>query len=325
MRITTLIPAFKPRYFIELLICLRRQTVKPHKIILSDDSPDATFTHMLTTEPLRRLVQNLNIELVQGPRTGARTNSLQVLQMLRMQAGGPTELFHLLFDDDMIYPTFYEQHLKAHQAADLKCVISRRWTATESGQPIRDDQPVPSIVETSTHRMLVFDAPMLFAQTVGASKNWLGEFSNATFKSDMSILLEDPRIGGISCVGLEDLGAFLNASLLGRVGYIQDHLGCFRQSADQNSANPMGRPLKLAFLAYISLAIAGRNMNVLDREQSRQAVQRASLFILQHYQQETDMQDMCAVLRRLALDESAEPDFLALWKVFSTPIDLLVD
>lgn len=322
MRITTLIPAFKPQFLIELLTCLRHQTVKPAKIIFSDDSPENAFVSMLTNEPLKSLVMDLNIEVVVGPKRGGLANVRQLLGMFREQVvEEDKEIFHFLFDDDIIYPSFYERHLQAYQSANLKCVVSRRWNALESGQPIRDDLPIPIVVANSPHRVLALDAPMLFAHTVGSSKNWLGEFSNATFKADMAAQLDDNSLAGISYAGLEDLGGFLKASLLGPVGFIQDHLGYFRQSATQNSSNPMGRPLKLAFLAYIALAIAARNLQVLSPEQSKQAVQRASLFILQHYQQEIDMHEICAVLHRLYVDpEKVEADFLATWKIFSSPV-----
>jgi hypothetical protein len=317
MQFTTLVPAYKPKYLIELLTSLRHQTVKPRKIIFSDDSPNRAFVAMLTAEPLKSLVADLNIEVVQGPRSGGYNNFRHLLNIFRRQVEGPTELFHLLLDDDIIFPNFYEQHLKAYESADLMCVISRRWKALESGQPVRDDLPVPDVVANSVHRMLALNAPMLFAHTVGASKNWLGEFSNTTFRAEMAAELDDTSMAGISFAGLEDLGGFLKASLLGQVGYIQDHLGFFRQSAEQNSANPMGRPLKLAFLAYIGLAIAARKLNVLSPIQSRDAVQRTSLFILQHYQQEADMQDICSLLPRLAVDDAnAESDFLQLWQIF---------
>ena len=318
MRFTTLVPAYKPKYLIELLTALRHQTVKPAKIIFSDDSPNQAFVALLTAEPLKSLVADLNIEVVPGPQSGGYNNFRHLLKIYSSQTAGPTELFHLLLDDDIIFPTFYERHLEAHQSANLQCVISRRWTAMESGQPIRDDLPVPSVVLKSTHRMLALEANMLFAHTAGAGKNWLGEFSNATFRAEMAVELDAPQMAGISFVGLEDLGGFLKASLLGPIGYIHDHLGFFRQSSEQNSANPMGRPLKLAFLAYISLAIAARKLNVLSVSQSADAVQRTCLFIQQHYGQEQDMAEICALLPHMAVGEpGAETEFLQQWKVFS--------
>jgi hypothetical protein len=318
MQFTTLIPAYKPKYLVELLTALRHQTVKPTKIIFSDDSPNQAFIANLSAEPLKSLVADLHVEVVPGPKSGGYNNFRHLLGLYRGGGVACTELFHLLLDDDIIFPTFYERHLEAHKSAKLQCVISRRWTAMESGQPIRDDLPVPSIVSSSTHRMLALEAAMLFAHTVGVGKNWLGEFSNTTFRAEMAAELDSPQIADISFAGLEDLGGFLKASLHGPVGFIQDHLGFFRQSAEQNSANPMGRPLKLAFLAYISLAIAARNLGVLSKAQSADAVRTTSYFILHHYSHQQDMAEICTLLPLLAAgDSSAESEFLSTWKKFS--------
>ena len=318
MQFTTLIPAYKPKYLIELLTSLRHQTVKPARIIFSDDSPDQAFMAALTNEPLKSLVADLNVEVVPGPKIGGYNNFRHLLKLYSAHPAGTTELFHLLLDDDIIFPSFYERHLEAHRSAELQCVISRRWTALESGQPSRDDLPVPAILTAHPHRMLALEANMLFAHTAGASKNWLGEFSNTTFRANMALELDDTRMADISFAGLEDLGGFLKASLHGPIGYIQDHLGYFRLSAEQNSANPMGRPLKLAFLAYISLAIAGRKLGHLSVEQSITAVERTCLFIQHHYGREPDMAELCALMPQLASGDSAsELEFLKIWQVYS--------
>ena len=318
MQFTTLIPAYKPKYLIELLTSLRHQTIKPAKIIFSDDSPDQAFMATLNADPLRGLVADLNVEVMPGPCAGGYNNFRYLLQRYREDPAGQTELFHLLLDDDLIYPRFYEQHLLAHQNAVLPCVVSRRWAVLESGQPIRDDLPVPSAISGHPHRFLSLDTNMLFAQTVGACKNWLGEFSNTTFRCEMAQELDDTTMAGISFAGLEDLGGFLKASLHGPVGYINDFLGGFRLSAAQNSADPMGRPMKLAFLAYISLAIAGRNLGHLSPGQALNSMQQTALFVLRHYIQELDMAAICSLMPRLASgDGCAEAEFLELWRVYS--------
>ncbi|MET0518433.1 MAG: glycosyltransferase family A protein, partial [Burkholderiaceae bacterium] len=189
MQFTTLVPAYKPKYLVELLTALRHQTVKPARVIISDDSPDQAFIAALNSEPIRSTVADLNIEVVPGPRSGAYNNFRHLLQLY----GGQTELFHLLLDDDIPYPSFYERHLQAHSQATVQCVVSRRWTALESGLPMRD-LPVPEALSTHPQRLLALDAPMLFAHTAGLSRNWLGEFSNATFRAGMAPALDDPSL-----------------------------------------------------------------------------------------------------------------------------------
>lgn len=314
MQFTTLVPAYKPKYLVELLSALRHQSVKPARIIISDDSPDQAFVAALADGmPLRRAVSDLPIEVLAGPRTGAYDNFRALLH----RYGGRTELFHLLLDDDIPYPGFYERHLAAHTQGRPPCVVSRRWTALESGQPVRD-LPVPAAVAQHPQRMLAIDARVLFAHTAGASGNWLGEFSNATFHADMAPLLDEPSLEGICFTGLEDLGAFLKASLRAPLGYINEHLGFFRTSADQHSANPMGRPLKLAHLAYIALTLAGRRLGVLSGEAAQLNLARLCPVIAERYGAEVDLAELCALMPALAAGGDApEAEFLALWQVYS--------
>jgi hypothetical protein len=317
MQITTLVPAYKPKYLVELLTALRHQTVKPAKVIFSDDSPDQAFVAMLNSEPLKSAVADLHIEVVAGPRSGAYNNFRHLLRLYQDQSGGPTELFHLLLDDDVLYPSFYERHLHAHAQVALGCVVSRRWTALESGQPMRD-LPVPPAIAQHAQRMLLLGSDLLFAQTAGVSSNWLGEFSNATFSFAMAAELDNPSMDGICFTGLEDLGAFLKASLTSQLGFINEHLGYFRTSAEQHSANPMGRPMKLAHLAYIALTLAGRRLGKLPPSQC--AVNLASLcpIILQRYGHEADMAELCSLMPAMAAAEAgAEERFLGLWHVYS--------
>jgi hypothetical protein len=317
MQFTTLVPAYKPKYLVELLTALRHQTVKPAKVVFSDDSPNQSFVAMLSAEPIRSAVADLHIEVVPGPRNGGYNNFRHLLKRYRQQATCRTGLFHLQLDDDIPYPSFYERHLQAHRSANVQCVVSRRWTALESGQPLRD-LPVPPAISAHPQRLLALDAKLLFAHTAGNSTNWLGEFSNATFRADMAEGLEDPSFVGIPFDGLEDLGAFLKASLSGPIGYINDHLGYFRTSADHNSANPMGRPLKLAHLAYITLAMAGRHMGQLTTEQCDAVLERMAPIVQFRYGREADLAEICALMPRLAQGESsAQAEFLVLWDVYS--------
>ena len=110
MRIITLVPAYKSKYLYDLLISFRNQTVKPFKIVFSDDSPDQSFVNILNSQSVKDITKDLNIEVVQGPRNGAWNNFLNLLQHHCKN----TELFHLQLDDDICYPQFYERHVHAH-------------------------------------------------------------------------------------------------------------------------------------------------------------------------------------------------------------------
>lgn len=309
MDVTTLIPAYKPKYLMDLLTGFRHQTVKPKQIIFSDDSPDQAFIQALSQEPIRSAVQDLNISVVRGLCRGGLENCRHLLNVWQRD----TALFHILLDDDVIYPTFYQQHITAHASGQIQCSVSRRWTALESGFPV-DDLPVPELVRNHPQRLLSLTSDAVFSSTAAVSANWFGEFSNAVFSVQMADTVQNPTLAGISFIGLEDLGAFLNASLQAPLGYINEHLGFFRRSAEQNSANPMGWPMKLAHLAYLALAIAGRNVGQLSAEQCRRCLANLAPLVVLRYGTQDDMQRYCALMPALATgSEQAEAAFLEVW------------
>ena len=312
LRVTTLVPAYKVKYLEELLISLQHQTVKPARIIISDDSPDQSFVREIAGDALKPVLAGLNIRVVPGPRSGAYNNFLHLLE----QWNSDTELFHFLLDDDIIYPRFYESHVAAHAGGAISCSISRRWTALESGQPI-GALPVPRKVAARPQRLLSIDAKEAFGSTVPRCNNWFGELSNVVLRADQAETLRDPRLGGISYTGLEDIGAFLNASLSAPIGFINDHLGYFRRSPQQNSSNMMGRPMKLAHLAWVALAIGGRRVGTMRRTQARKCFSVMGEMLTTAYTNEADMQPFLAVMPALmAAEAGAEDRFLHAWDTY---------
>ena len=312
MRICTLIPAYKIKYVEPLLLGLQSQTVKPYRIIFSDDSPGGIFSERLLSDELAPLRSGLAIEVIQGPRTGAFDNCKHLLNVWSRES----ELFHLLLDDDVIFPEFYERHLIAHLSSDFSCSISRRWESNEAGQPLRG-QPVPAAVANSMQRFLSLDADVAFMSTVAECKNWFGEFSNVVFRCDCSEIVLTPTIAGVSYAGLWDLGAFLAASLLRPICHIQDHLGYFRKGPDQNSAQTYSPIMKAAILAYVALAIGGRRIGKISGEQAVQCAGTIANVVNHWYATQDDMIEFRAVLPKLVLDlQGSEAEFLICWQSF---------
>ena len=312
MRICTLIPAYKIKYVEPLLLGLQSQTVKPYRIIFSDDSPGRIFSERLLSDELAPLRSGLAIEVIQGPRTGAFENCKHLLNVWNRES----ELFHLLLDDDVIFPEFYERHLIAHLSGDFSCSISQRWESNEAGQPLRG-QPVPAAVANSMERFLSLDADVAFMSTVAECKNWFGEFSNVVFRGDCREIVLNPTIADVSYAGLWDLGAFLAASLLRPICHIQDHLGYFRKGPDQNSAQTYSPIMKAAILAYVALAIGGQRIGKISSEQAVQCAATIANVLNHWYATQDDMVEFRAILPRLALHtQGAEDEFLICWQQF---------
>ena len=314
MKITTVIPAYKPKYLLELLASLVHQSEPPEQVIFSDDSADLAFAQVLLAEPVRSLIAHLNVSVVQGPRRGAHANWAHCINAW----GGRTELVHILCDDDIVYPHFYECHRRAHMSGVFSSTVSRRWYANEQGKPLRHELGVPEIVAHHPHRLLAFNADSLFAHTVAIGSNWLGEVSNVVMRAETAELIRTRQFESIGFAGLEDLGAFVCGAMAHPLCFINEHLGFFRQSPDQNSAQTMGKPLKLGHLAYIALAIIGRNCGRLNAAQVLSCIRLIGPVFLRHYGAEDDVKEFCEILPALMREQpGAEGRFLALWTKFA--------
>ena len=312
MHITTVIPAYKPQYLAELLGAVRRQTRLPQHIIISDDSPNGEYRAAFFSNDMAPLRQGLSIEFIAGPRRGAYANIKHLVEVWRQR----TELLHVLLDDDVIYPEFYERHWIAHASAALSCSISRRWQANEMGLPLMG-QPVPAAVAQHPHRLLTLDAGLVFMSTALECKNWLGEFSNAVFRACVAPLLLDPKMGDVSYAGLWDLGAFLAASLTAPVGYIQDHLGCFRSGGPNNSSNFFGPYMKGAHLGYAALLLGGQRIGQYSKAQVQQGLGLLAGAMAQRYGSQADMLPFIALLPQMAAgDDLAEARFIEIWHAY---------
>lgn len=312
MQITTLIPAYKTKYIDDLLGSLQEQTHPPLKVIISDDSPKGAFREALYAGPHAKALEKLDVAFHEGPRTGAADNIRQLLKLW----DGSTELFHIMLDDDVLYPEFYERHLVAHLSGTFSCSISRRWTATEQGRPI-GSLPIPDVVANNMNRMVELGPEVLFMTTVPECKNWFGEFSNAVYRASCGPLLAHPQLASISYVGLWDLGSFLAASIENPVCYIQDYLGSFRTSPDQNSAQTFGVGMKSAVLSYVTLALGGRRLGRFTDEQLVKCLEVLASVMNAYYGTQDDMRSFCALMGGLiARDPVAEEQFLLEWKKF---------
>lgn len=312
MQFTTLVPAFKPQYLEALLAALQAQTLKPVRVVISDDSPDGAFVERLSAPGMEALRQALGLEVVRGPRQGPWANMQQLMRLY----GGRTPLFHMLFDDDLPYPSFYARHAEMHQRHGPQAVVSRRWYAREDGQPI-GDLPVPAAIDAHPERALALPAPLLFQHTVATATNWLGEFSNATFTADMLPFFDLPQLAGLPLYGLEDISAFLAAAQQRPLVYLNEHLGYFRISPTQNSRQPLAPTFKRGVLAWIPLALAGRRLGQLDAEAARGIMAGAAHGALQRYAQETDLAGVVATLPALmAGGEAAEEAFVQAWQAY---------
>lgn len=312
MTITTLIPAFKPTYLHELLTGLSVQSVRPERVVISDDSPDQVFSALLASEPFQALSRGLRVEVIPGPRLGAFANCQHLLKYW----DGATPLAHMLMDDDVIYPDFYAAHGAAHGSGQFECTVSRRWTASPSGQPIGQLRR-PEVLASRPDRVTPVDAALLFGKTIPEYNNWLGEMSNAVFSRTITPLFLEPQIGGVSFIGLGDIGFFLSASCRAPLGYIDTPLSFFRVNAEQSSNRLHSHDFKLAVLGWVALALGALRTGQLQAAQARQCYLNIKALVDERYQDAQEMRDFSERLSALIQGKAqAEDQFIEAWHAF---------
>lgn len=256
--ITCLIPAFKIRYFHDLLTSLNAQSVHPARVIVSDDTQNSDFHRLLLeSKVIRDLSQSLRVELVRGPRSGHQVNIEHLLSLFQER---PTDFFHIMLDDDLIYPDFYKTHINAHSEAFSLCSITRRYYADEQGLPTSAKR-LPKKLSDSNRKINLIDSHSLFSYIIPHMGNWLGELSCAVIRREY---IHNPSefciLNGISFAGLNDLGTWLKCSLQCRL-IIIDEFCSSRRVTPSSITRLEGYFFSLSILARVPLALIFYDLN----------------------------------------------------------------
>ena len=291
-RLATLIPAYKPDFLAPLLRALQRQTWRDFRVVVSDDSPGQRITALLRGGHFDDALAGLHVTVVRGPRSALR-NHERVLQAW----GGATPLVHLLMDDDVVEPTFYERHVALHDThSGLAASVSLRRLIDAAGRPL-GELPLPGFVTSAAGPCVMVDAPTLVRSTVAPCENWLGELSHIVLSADAARCFPLPPERGVSYFGLPDIGTLLAAQHTGPVAVWREVLGGFRQHGGQTTAHTQSRPLKVAHLAWVSFALKARQDGALDDEAVRQAVAVAIRRCLGVYAHDADLRPFFELAR----------------------------
>lgn len=308
--LATLVPAYKHAFIPQLLVSLATQSYPTGQIIISDDSPNGEVSQVIADPALAHIVEKLNITIIQGPKQGTMSNVVHLLEHWQQSS----QLVHILFDDDILYPTFYAQHVQTHTQEAIGASVSYRWFTNELGRPCAAST-VPTFVQKSTHQIDFIGADQLFASVVPTCDNWLGEFSNIVFSAEAVQLYKRSRMEGIAYYGLGDVGLLLEISLHSKVAVIKNYLGGFRQNTQQNTVNYNSPVFKCGTVAWVALALASYKLGKIGTQQLQQTVQLTQGAVSARFLQSTDMQGFIQLFNTYAADSAAfEQSFLPLWQ-----------
>lgn len=269
--IATLIPAYRPTFLGDVFASLQAQRFGGFRVLLSDGSPDGSITEALRGGRWREALRGIDLTVVRGP-DGGWPNHWSVVDAW----AGASPLVHVLMDDDVVYPDFYQAHVEAHAAArvPLSASVSLRWLLTAEGKPC-GALPLPDFVREAATRVLVVDAPTLVRSTVVPCENWLGELSNMVFAREAVLRFPRTPADGVSYFGLPDMSMLLGAMDLGPVAVVREHLGGFRQHGGQTTVDSASTPIKIAHLAWVAFALAALDERRIDATQASRAIRIA--------------------------------------------------
>lgn len=310
-RLVTLIPAYKTDFLSELFMGLRSQTYRNFQVVLSDDSPDAQITAQIRSGRFDALLQTLELLVVPGPRQG----SLKNIQHLLRGWGVDADLVHIHLDDDVMYPDFYREHVRAHASAKVGASVSMRWVTDVNGRPLAT-LPVPDFIDQHSARSLQIPAEAMFASTVPKCANWLGEISNTVLSAEGARHYCDARMAGLSYYGLCDIGTMLSVSRQAPIAFIRDHLSGFRSNPQQSSANTQSFGLRCGHIAWVALALAARREGRISDAQTVRSVATSMERAARVYLNEPSMADFFTLIGRHGqnlseLDSAFEPYWAA--------------
>jgi hypothetical protein len=313
MPVVTLIPAYKHRHFDRALNSVLQQHVKPSRILISDDSLDGIFSELFSAK-IHDIESRFGteIKIITGPKKGGYANILHLLNFIREEE----KLIHLLFDDDIIFPGFYESHIYFHENFENSLItLSKRTYIGDTDTQIKG-HGCPVFLSKTTNRLIFLDAADLYKMVVPNTYNWLGEFSNAIFKREAILELIKFRFSTASYLGLGDIGAFLQASeKKGALLLINDYLGSFRIAPSSNTANTNSSEFQAAILAWVAIALHAVNSQFISEVEFFQCCERVKSLLEGKCNAQTS--EFIGIVESLTRNEIGSRDlFLSRWALF---------
>ncbi|WP_235189770.1 tetratricopeptide repeat protein [Methylotenera sp. L2L1] len=308
--LTTLIPAYKTQYLFELLSCLSTQTYTNIKVIVSDDSPNNEVTTAIKSTKFAEILKKLNLDIIEGPKKGSSANVVNLLNFWNQS----TPYVHILFDDDLIYPTFYQMHLTAHSKSGIGASVSYRWVGNELGVPISSPR-IPSFISDGLEKVDVLSANQIFPSIVPDCVNWLGEFSNTVYSASAAWELKPATLNGIPYNGLGDIGLCLHTSLSSNIAIIKEHLGLFRVNPHQNTGNFSSISFRCGYIAWIAIALGSYELGKIDIKQTEHAIHMVSGIVHRLFKGNEEMLAFARLQEEYSVgSKEFKQSFIQLWE-----------
>lgn len=308
-RLCVLMPAYNATYLHDAFIGLGSQSFKGFDVVVSDDSPNGEVSSRLDEIRSLGMLDGLSVSLINGPRINSRLNHMS----LDRGYSCFYDFVHFHHDDDYVYPTFYEDHLRAHEAGDFSVSVSQRWIADKSNRPI--GKPV-NVSFHGDNRMLVpLSLETLAKSCLPDAVNWLGELTNAVFKPKGKLIFPNPptSASSINYFGLLDIGSFFESAGESNIVYIRNWLSNWRSHPAQSTHQVASHGIRLAVSCWCAYAINAHNSGLISDSELRSAIERQRSFFLRRISADNFFETPMSILKDVYQIEQVKNRYLDWW------------
>lgn len=251
-KIAVLIPGYRAQFIDDVIMGLKFQTYKDFDVHISDDSENEVITERLQSLERAGALDGLNVHVYPGPKE-PRLNHMQLDKVFTPKY----EYIHFHHDDDYIYPTFYEQHLRAHERGDFAVSLSKRWISNDNNIPIDRGLALAVYFDEQNSAFTPLSQQIIAKLCLPISVNCLGELTNALFKSNGTALFpRAPRERSeLNYFGLSDIGTFLELAETKNLVAMESYLSNWRKHANQDTAKPSVHGTRTQVMGWLAYAI----------------------------------------------------------------------
>ena len=308
MLFTTLIPVYKSQFLPDIVACLNAQNLQSFTVIFSDDSPTKDLAEVMHDLQTHEKI-SFPYKIVQGRNIGPVTNCYDLLDY----CDHSTPYIHFLFDDDLIFPDFYQSHADAYQQTQAQACISSRIIVSEDKQPYAAPS-LPPFLTASNERVSLLKIADVAHSILPSCNNWLGEMSSATFNGQVMRQTLKGALQNIPYYGLNDLGVFLEILAQHPVAYIYNNLGAFRRNRSQTSQDRHSKVFQSTIISWASLILDAHSKSWLSDAQTQQGLKKAKEMIQATIQANHGYEELASSLASFDQPEIAKQLFNAAWR-----------
>lgn len=266
-KVSIVIPAYKPGFFLQALKSALAQTYTNTEIIVSDNCPTNEIENICSAYPNVKYKRNIEV------------GYLNVLSCLYACDG---DYVKPLFDDDILHPFCIQRMVKSVENTDFSFVFSASQVIDIFNESLGNRIPL--------NENLTLNYIQLTRTIILNFNNFIGELSSIMINRNYMNLINPDDLsffGNYDCrLGLADVAIYLNLAERANVLYINEILSYFRRDDRYNSnskQDAIKNPnFKFVVTDWIDLLIQAHIMGIVSDSEVKSRHQLVSSILKMH-------------------------------------------